>query len=775
MTVGIRIENDHGGIQVNEQLIAWGQVGTGSVTLVNDNMTHPQPIVVGEISVSGGFPVIAIRPRGGKAVGVTFVSQLPGGGYKYALMCQSNSNVTVDWWAFDSAANATKDPTMQSVNLVVKDEFGAVTFDASMPHLRVVAGLAPGMSSNPLGTDDHSTEASISTPSGKSYAVIISTIGHTATMYDTGNYSSGSPSTQPEESETLPGGGGGGPPMDASWREMVLKTYLGMVSFDGLTFRMGMTQFEVFQGWYPMGQTPHLIHHGSPSFTVIDVTGYGGGTGGGAPVIAVNVNNWTPTASGAAGSDIISPPVTASASGGVGPYYYQWYYDSGSTAVTYHSAADANPVQLRSPATPANTTRVARWRVKATDANGDTGWSEPVEFRFIGGAGPDYVPDAITPFTRFDVSSNDPDVTWNGAYRQVTGINQPITLRFERYDYVGNMAALFFDVFTAPASSGPWTHHGYFTASGTGFAYLDVVVTDGTWLAYNAHAATDSGRRTATCTMTVWNRSDPGGPVKISDVTNNVFVVDADDNFNVSDPNPDVMTWPDVSWSTNENNLYGAYISNGPTVTGINQTIRLRFQFTSASSDTTWQNLEIVNHQHQVYAVIENFQTGSWVDVDVVNGSTFILKVSGGTNSGRRTAGGTVSVTNMTTGASLGSFTVGITVDADNNYNVNPLAVSVANSYSYDYQFVGSGTYYEISAYSSPTVSGGTAPYTYKWTRLNGPVAIQSSTMLNPRFSYYARASWSVYSEYQLEVTDAAGAKAYGYFTADWSAGDIEV
>lgn len=279
---------------------------------------------------------------------------------------------------------------------------------------------------------------------------------------------------------------------------------------------------------------------------------------------------------------------------------------------------------------------------------------------------PDYTPDAFA-FGSAQETTNNPTGTVGVPSRQITGINRTVRLRAERFNYSGNLTTAITYVYRGPSSTGPWTKMGEINSTGTATRFIDFDVKNGEWIYYYAYGDTSSGKRSASWDIAFWNES-----TSHSHITSGKLTLTVDNDGNHNDATPNAMTWPNISWSTNEHFLFGAYNSNGPVVSGITVPIRLRFQFTAASSTTTWQNLEIVNHQHVTHAVIENFANGSWVDVTVANGDTFIVKCSGGSDSGRRTASGTVRVTNESDGgAVLGTFTVGITVDADDNYNKN--------------------------------------------------------------------------------------------------------
>jgi len=381
--------------------------------------------------------------------------------------------------------------------------------------------------------------------------------------------------------------------------------------------------------------------------------------------ISVSVNATSRTASSSEQSTI-TDAVTASASGHSGTLSYQWEKVGGSSAVNIYGSSTTASLRTQVNSLAVGSSVSGQFRCVVTSSSGQIGYSLIVTFTHIRTAHTNQ-PNPIS-LPRFNVVSNDHDVWANGTPFQITGISVPIQLRFERYYFSSpNGMALYHDIFKGPTSSGPWTHLGYFDSSANGQRYLDHTANNGDWFRFDAHAITTSGRRSATVDLVVWNltRSE-----QLSNVANNSFVVDNDNNYNTIDVTPDAMSWPNVSWSTPNNVVYGAYPANGPRVTGINAPITLRFQFTSASSNTTWQNFEITNYSHNTHATITNYTTGSYADVVVANNDTFICKVSCGSDSGIRNTSGTVRVTNLSdNNAVVGTFNVNVTVDNDDNYN----------------------------------------------------------------------------------------------------------
>lgn len=878
-----------------------GLVTHGAITLVNDGQTHPQPMVVGQVTVAGVNPVLAFKAH--RQVNV-YGAASSGGNFTFYFRAQSSAALGLQYWVFDTAGRAMRDPTLADVEAAIYDEYGVKTFDLTMHFMRVADVIETPSPPNQVpfghGAGTLGESVDVSVPAGRTYAVVQATPFFLNTTYDTGSYGNGQ---YPPELSI----GDGEPPLGMTWRHQTLESYFSTGGYvDASTIRAGITRFEYWQQWNPASAQPHLDMDGECRHLVIDVTGLPSTPlpNPNTPNVAISAATRSVSVQSATNATTDTPAVSITITGGTAPYTVSWVRQSGSTAVAPAGSTTSTSFSTRSTNQAPGTTLSAIYVANVTDAVGATRTSDPVTFTHTVGA-VDKTPDPVTlngmsPSTTNNVLG---DTASNAI--QITGINAPITLRWERYAPAGSIDAITVVVQKAASSSGPWADVGSFNPLLSGIRYADVTANNGDWFRYVIRGATtNAGRKVYSFNLTVWNldlnnqiatdrpvsvtvdsddnfyapdphpnavdwtdrsiltneasatssstfgqitgintpitirvsvsaltgnlsdyrtqchynppgSSGSGGPwnhvnVKVGEpaeftMTNNQWiyfdcrastvsgrrsgswlttitnvttgqvidtftttaVVDDDNNYNVADPNPDAMSWPNISWSTNEHYLYGAYNSNGPTVTGINQTIRLRFQFTSASSNTTWQNLEIVNHQHQTYAVIENFQAGSWVDVDVVNGSTFIIKCSGGSDSGRRTAGGTVSVTNLTTGAGLGSFTVGITVDADNNYNVSqPPAVSVSPTWFDQWEFANQGQFHTVYVGTTYiTVTGGQAPLQYSWERTGGQSGWSvSSYTTHADFYFTGMTNFSDSENYRLKITDAQNRVAF----SDW-------
>lgn len=971
---GFKVYNENGSEQIGSQGFSLALSAASNVTLVDDGMLHPQPMVTGKVIITGVNPVLAFIP-GGVPINVTTVT-VSGSTFTFLLSAQSRVPINIPYWIFDVPSYGDKQPGLSQAGLKVYDQFGSLTFDAADSVFRIVGYLAPQMP-QPSGSGGegvlYETSESITVPSGRTYAVVQSLVGRATTMWSTGSYSNDPGGGQIE----IPSDPNPPTPGDAQYKHMRLESYYSGATKTGSRIDAGLYKFENWDGWYAIGQGEHVDTFGQLGHTVIDVTDFVGGGTTTPDVVNVTVSPTSGNASGVPGSTTISNVITASASGGTGSgYQYTWEYVGGSTAIIAYGSTSTNTFRTQLSNQPAGSTFSATWRVKVIDSGGNVGISQLITFTHSA-ASEDRTPDSIT-LPTMNVSSIEHDVSWDtlsyGTYT-VTGINVPITLRFERYDYSGNMAALYVDVYTKPPG-GSWTHHGYYFAHSSGARYIDVPnVVNGTEVRYRPHGITDSGKRTATCRFSLWalesgaqfgqsamctftvdsddnynnadyepdlvnwssvngstgdasffqstntqtisgiNRNieiratisnfsgtnvatssrletyvngaykhdssglgngywthapsvgnntniayvmhlvaanqsqaatatytvtvtnvntgqtidtftvnqsvnstdiDPNpisvpaltlttdepsgwtntaeltisginrpivlrftrgnqwdwggiftrrlyiyhsnnagaswteyfvgaGAVAQADITVNngdwihiraymdtnsgrgetsftgyitnitsggtllasysvSGIVDADNNYNVADYTPNSMSWPNVTWSTTNNVVYGAYTAAGPQITGINRSVQLQFKVISASSNTTWQNLEITNHSHNTHGTITNYTTNSSVNVTVANGDTFICKVSCGSDSGIRNTSATVQVINLSDGNKvIGTFNINVTVDEDNNYNIGDYSMNPMD-FSNIWFDTADASYYTYNNYQ--TVSG---------------------------------------------------------------------
>lgn len=650
----LEIYSETGNLQVTGTGgIGYGLSATGNLTLVSDGAQHPQPMVVGTITVTGTNPVLAFKASG--QVNVTTVT-VNGSTVTYRLRAQSRVAIGLQWWLFDAAAMASKDPTLAGVAAGLYDEFGVMTFDASMAALRIAGVVETPKDSETIPNGPFTSLGSTSdfvVPAGKVYAIVQATPGFINTTYDTGAYSNSV--DRPQQVEI---GEGQEPPLGMRWRYQNLESYQSTGGYaGGNVIRVGMTRFEFFPGWNSADSTPHINVYGQARHLIVDVTNFV--AAGGVDPTNINVAvNATARSVSTGGAQTISqsttPTITATASGGGAPYSYIWEYVSGDASVVPTSAQAVVSTAFSTTTTnqPAGTTRSAVYRCWVEDANGYVGYSPDVTFTHVAEAySVDVTPNSTT-WGSVTINTNEP-TGWNGTTSQIAGINQPITLRVERYDYSGNLSGCLVHVYRGPTANGPWTGLGSFDVRAGGFQYFDAVFTNGEFLHYAIDASTTERRRTGQFRLVVHNLT---AGTQLSDLWNYV-TVDADDNFTIPDYTLDAVGWDNISGSTSANDLSTANAYR--TLGGINRNINLRATVSGLNGNlSAGSRLEMfVGGSLRFHST--NLSNGSWAGGDFAPGEQVAFVARAISGDGQARSGSyTVTVTNQTTGATVSQFVV---------------------------------------------------------------------------------------------------------------------
>jgi len=683
-------------IQVSTKDLSLQLASYGAVALTYDphRPASPQPMVHGQVTVSGSNPVIAFRVEAGAApVSLVGIKQA-GGQFTFYFRATSFSRVGLVYWVFDTTSAALLLNT--DAALVTRDAVGLKTFDSRAYALKVVSTHATTGGANVVAQ-----------PAGKSYAAIQSTPCFRASMADLGGYSSQDfPPMQAEAGEPQQPR-----PPGTKWAYMLLSGEQSSVQFNGATLEVGMTQFERFEGWYPAAQLPSDNLWGTARHTIIDVTGLPSASMPSPETVAVAVTAGVreATVSSATPVGTVTPAVTASASGGTAPYNYRWLYYDGSTGVGSYGPEDTASFQTQTANQDPGTTATARWICRVTDATGRVGWSQPVTFihkvnRIS------ITPDAFS-FGDATSSTNDPTGFVGVDSRKITGITQPITLRVERFTYSGNLSTFTLLVYKGPGATGPWTQVGALDATGAATRYIDFSISDGEWFYYYAYGETTSGRRSGRFDVQIWNETAGHIGLTIGRLT---LTVDADDNFNVADYTPDPFSFGDASEVTNDS---AGYVGVGSRqITGINRTVTLRVERFNYSGNLTTAVTYVYrgpgpNGPWTKVAEIDSRGSATrYVDFTVNNGDWVYYYAYGDTSSGRRWGQWDIAFWNESVGhVSLTGGRLTLTVDNDDNYNVA--------DYSLNYMDFGNiwfdtpdGGYYTYNNYQS--VSGINQPVT---------------------------------------------------------------
>ncbi|HEY4586288.1 MAG TPA: hypothetical protein VIG84_07860 [Brevundimonas sp.] len=294
--------------------------------------------------------------------------------------------------------------------------------------------------------------------------------------------------------------------------------------------------------------------------------------------------------------------------------------------------------------------------------------------------------------------TNEPNLTLSSVSRSMSGINRDISLSVTA-GLSGNLsAASLVLVSTARGVVGTWTGSGA----------QSVTVSPGETLSFQAAGSTASGRREGVWSIQINNASDADALVDTLALS---LIVDADNNYNLPDPKPDPIVWPDLFLNTN--GAAGFTQDVVRRIVGVNQPITLRIAVGARSGAIDVASLGVGVSSISAsgpWRVVErlNALTDTYIDVTVQPGDWISLNAAGETLSGRKDYLFGVFIDNLSDGAAqLGAFSASLTVDADNNHNVHdyipdPVNWSDASSSTNDAGGAVLTNYQTISGISDP-------------------------------------------------------------------------
>lgn len=444
-------------------------------------------------------------------------------------------------------------------------------------------------------------------------------------------------------------------------------------------------------GQSPVSPSGTLGGWGADStLTVIDVTDLVGAPGGTtAPVVSVNTTFRTVTG---AGGTTITDAVTCSASGGAGgPYSFQWDKTGGDSAIVFYGASNTASLRTQWVNQPAGTSAQAQFRCRVTDAGGNVSYSQSVTFehkQVVSTA--DYTPNAISVPNLGPYVTDAHELSTEGRFFQITGINRQIWLRFIRtfneLVSTGNIETRRLQIFhSTVGSGGPWTqvNLGAGTAANP-TPYVDVACNNGDWFYVQGYMNTTQGRATVS-----WpNQIDFHDGVTVLGRLATFTIsatLDNDNNYNVVDTAPDVIAgWPAINQASNDHyyefstSHYGNHF-----ITGVTAPFTLRAQALNYSGDVDLLTVKVYLDSGSGWYVAGSFdgRANGWVDIpNVQNGWKVALNAETQTNNGRRSANVQLVLWSMTGSAAtlFANTSHTFTVDADNNYfqpdySLNPM------------------------------------------------------------------------------------------------------
>lgn len=271
MGVGVQVWNDWGSSQIDQDHITLALSAKGSIPMTLDPATHPQPMRIGTVTVTGDNPIIAFLPStAGVFVNLLHQSR-DGNQWTFHFRAQSGSDFTLNYWTFDKPERAMH--RSDGFGFQVFRDDGSVAFDASSRPLRVVGVIDLPPPEDGEGVNVRGGLArtgAVEVPSGRTYAIVQGSICFVPVMFHDGWMTGNG-----EVREELPGAGGWGePPHDATGKMMVLESYHSGGGFDGGQMEAGLVRFEYFRGEYPLGQGEHSLTYGDLMHWVVDVTNY---------------------------------------------------------------------------------------------------------------------------------------------------------------------------------------------------------------------------------------------------------------------------------------------------------------------------------------------------------------------------------------------------------------------------------------------------------------------------------------------------------------------
>ena len=686
---GVEIYGQAGNLQASTDRYCWALSGHGSLLMNDTGQTHPQPRVRGYIDVAGVNPEIFIYPPEGKAV---FLEQFQpiSGGFRYTFGAVSSSPVAFQYWVFDVPSQGIKDPALASMGIQVFDQSLTVTYDAATDTLDtkalVTVTTPPSQAATTNGDvsyDRYSIgdQQSFAIPQGRKYAVSIAGLANIQGMQDTGQYATGStyPNNVPirvDDPDNQPGG-------NYTWRRMRLDTLWSGVKIQNGTLTVGNSFVEQFEGWYAMGTNEVLSCYGVGRFMIADVTDLsstGLPSNPNAPVVNVSATERRIEINGPA-QNTITPAVTLTISGGTAPYTIQWErIGGGSETVQPYGSTTSTSFQTQVTSQQPDTTHTATFRARVVSATGVVSYSPDVRFVHVAQAySVDVTPE---PFSITNFAPNSAAEVAYGTPRvfQITGINQAISLRLARSasSSSSNITLNQLKLRTGPSSSGPWSDVGILYGNGQ----IDFTASNGAWFELTIEIRTQAGRGTAQYNAEITNQSAGGTSLAAFNFNG---VVDNDNNYNVVDTTPDLITnWPSINGVVNDNDYswstswYGEHY-----ITGINVPITLRVEVYDYNSPNNLDALFVDvftwppgasdwTHHGYFSAHVAGADGLRKMDIpNVKNGTRVSVNAHAITNSGRKSATCRLVLWSITgVGGQFASANQSFVVDDDNNYNV---------------------------------------------------------------------------------------------------------
>lgn len=257
MAAGLRVRNDDQTYQVTQDSTSFGLTSKGTISMTLDGQTHPQPMRIGSVTVSGSMPMIAFAAP----YNVNLLYQVQSGDqWTFSFRAQSGVDFTLSYWIFDRAERTPGANLRAGLKVYRAD--GQLAFHSDMKPMRIVgvSEMEPPSFNSVTGYRQTQT---FTPPAGRTWAVIQGTFCFVTSMSNFGR-------------DDGDGGGGLGLPGGTNQTKvMVLNSShsTGLVSSDGKV-TVGLTAFERFQGSYHNSTEENFSAFGDLMHWLVDVTGY---------------------------------------------------------------------------------------------------------------------------------------------------------------------------------------------------------------------------------------------------------------------------------------------------------------------------------------------------------------------------------------------------------------------------------------------------------------------------------------------------------------------
>ncbi len=262
----------------------------------------------------------------------------------------------------------------------------------------------------------------------------------------------------------------------------------------------------------------------------------------------------------------------------------------------------------------------------------------------------------------------------NTAPAALSGFNQPVTMRATVSNYTGSVSSGTLKIYKSVGGVYELQASSAISANGQ---YVETTISAGDLVYFEYTASTTASRKDVSFTVNVINVTQSN---TLMDTFTVAATVDADNNYTAPDTTMDAADWANISGSSNSNSVTAANAAK--TITGINQTINLRATISGYSGNLSTGYLQMMVNGSSV-GTTGNMSSGAFIGSNVSVNDQVYFVAYGDTASGIRTGSYTVTVQNITTGDTIDTFTVGLTADADNNFNnsgdYTPNAVNWSN------------------------------------------------------------------------------------------------